>query len=299
MMLNKFRYEHYQEAMDMIKNKKFVISLFAVLLLAACSSAQFGYRFLDNLMRWEVNKYVSLAGQQSTDVDKALDVFHAWHRGSQLPVYTEFLGQQSEVLAAPAISGAQLQQAYNRAMALWQVSARQLLPDLTQVVSSLDEQQIAQLQKNMDKKNREFEEEYLKPSREERRKEREEKMVERLKKWIGDPDDQQLDLVKQWAAELSFEMAPRMEQRKLMRQRFEEALKVRSEPVQLQRRLAGLVVNPEQNWTAAYRQYLQFNRQKTYQLMIKLHASLSQAQKAKLLGKLADYQRDFVNLSQR
>lgn len=283
----------------MIKNKQWIISLFTVLLLAACSTAQFGYRFLDNLMRWEVNKYVSLVGQQSTDLDKALDVFHAWHRSGQLPVYSEFLGQQGKVLAAPAINGAQLQQAYNRAMALWQVSARQLLPDLTQLISSLDEGQIAQLQKNMDKKNREFDEEYLKPSREERRKEREEKMVDRLKKWIGDPDEQQLGLIKQWADALSFEMPPRMEQRKLMRQRFEAALKVRSEPVQLQRLLAGLVVNPEQNWTPAYRKYLQFNRQKTYQLMIELHASLSQQQKDKLLGKLAGYQQDFTNLSRQ
>ncbi|CAA6824300.1 MAG: Unknown protein [uncultured Thiotrichaceae bacterium] len=285
--------------MDVIKNKKWVISLLAVLLLAACSTAQFGYRFLDNLMRWEVNKYVSLVGQQSTDLDQALDVFHAWHRSSQLPVYSEFLDQQGKVLAAPVMSGAQLQQAYNRAMSLWRVSARQLLPDLTQLISSLDEAQVAQLQKNMDKKNREFEEEYLKPSREARRAEREEKMVDRLKKWIGDPDDQQLELVKQWVDTLSFEMPPRVEQRQLMRQRFEAALKVRSEPVQLQRLLAGIVVNPEQNWTPAYRKYLQFNRQQTYQLMIKLHASLSQQQKDKLLGKLAGYQQDFANLSRQ
>ena len=283
----------------MIKNKKLVISLFAVLFLVACSTAQFGYRFLDNLMRWEVNKYVSLAGQQSTDLDQALDDFHAWHRGSQLPVYSEFLDQQGKVLAAPVISGAQLQQAYNRVMSLWQVSARQLLPDLTQLISSLDEGQVAQLQKNMDKKNREFEDEYLKPSREERRKEREEKMVERLGKWIGSPNDTQLNLVKQWADALSFEMPPRMEQRKLMRQRFEEALKVRNEPARLQRLLASLVVNPEQNWTPTYRKYLQFNRQQTYQLMIKLHASLSQQQKDKLLSKLAGYEQDFANLSRQ
>lgn len=283
----------------MIKTKQFVVSLLVIVLLVSCSTAQFGYRFLDNLIRWEINKYVSLAGQQSTDLDKALDVFHAWHRSSQLPVYSEFLNQQGKVLAAPAINSTQLQQAYDRAMSLWQVSARQLLPDLTQLLGGLSDAQVAQLQNNMDKKNREYEQEHILPSQEERLKDREEKMLERLEKWIGKPDAQQLALVKQWAGHLSFETGPRLEQRKLMHLRFEKALEVRSEPVQLQQRLAGIIVNPEQNWTPAYRKYLQLNRQKTYQLMIELHASLSQSQKDKLLGKLADYQRDFVNLSRQ
>lgn len=280
------------------KWKTGIILCATLLLLAACSSTRVGYSFLDNLIRWELNEYVSLYGKQSRDIDAALDTFHAWHRTEQLPVYTVFLAQQIAVLQRPTINSAQLQQAYTRALSLWAVSARKLAPDLAQLLSTLDTEQLQQLQKNMDAKNREYERERILPSLTKRRDSRRERMLESLEKWIGTPTEEQVTLVEHWLSELSFDTAARLEQRKLMRQRFDQLLLLREQPEQMQQQLTRLIATPEQNWTPAYRQYLQLNRQKTYQLLIALHASLSPPQKQKLLGKLAKYQQDFSQLIQ-
>lgn len=281
----------------MIKKWKTGIILCAmILLLTACSSTRLGYSFLDNLIRWELNEYVSLYGKQSRDIDAALDTFHEWHRTEQLPVYNAFLDQQIEVLKRPAINTAQLQQAYTRAMSLWGDSARKLAPDLAQLLSVLDTEQLRQLEENMDAKNREYEQKRISPSLAKRQESSRERMLESLEKWIGTPTKEQTVLVEQWISDVSFETAPRLEQRKLMRQRFDQLLTLRDKPQQMQQQLIRLIARPEQNWTPAYRQYLQLNRQKTYQLLIALHASLAPEQKQKMLSKLAKYRQDFTKL---
>ena len=269
-----------------------------MILLTSCSSTQFGYRFLDNLMRWELNKYVRLNSQQSQEINTALDTFHTWHRSSQIPLYSEFLSQQIKILERPSINAAQLQQVYDRTMLFWQASARRMTPDLAQLISTLDDNQLQQLQNNMDEKNREFDEEHILPSQKEREQNRQERMLKSLKKWIGEPTEAQTALVEQWAGNLSFETTARLEQRKVMRERFDKLLTTREQLAQTQQQLNRLMANPAQNWTPAYRRYLQLNRQKTYQLMISLHASLNTEQKQKLLKKLEGYRRDFDKLTQ-
>ena len=72
-----------------IQNKfvRCLVCIVLLTLLGSCSSVQVSYRFLDDLMRWELNKYVSLSGQPSRDLDEALGVFHDWHRVEQLGLY--------------------------------------------------------------------------------------------------------------------------------------------------------------------------------------------------------------------
>lgn len=284
---------------DTMKKLTFGILTTALLLvLSACSSAQLGYRFLDNLIRWELNEYVSLNSEQSRVIDAALDEFHVWHRNEQLPLYSAFIDQQVNILQRPTISTAQLQQAYNGGMLFWQASARRLIPDLAKLISTLDDDQLRRLGENMDKKDREFEQERILPPLAERKQKRRERMLESLNKWIGTPNAEQLRLVDAWVDELNAETAPRREQAGVMRQRFDDILKP-DDPQQIQQQLAGLMLIPEKNWTPAYRQYLQYNRQTTFKFLVALHKTLTPTQKQKLLNKLTGYRRDFIQLSQR
>ena len=268
-----------------------------LVLLTSCSAIQVSYRFLDDLMRWELNKYVSVQGQLSSDLNLALKAFHDWHRADQLPLYETFLTGQIKVLERDKIDATQLQRAYDRGMQFWQLSMRRLAPDLASTLSQLDDKQLAQLAKNMDKKNAEYEEEKLAPPNDKRREERIERMQDTLKKWVGTLTTEQEQRVAQWADKLSYETAARLQQRRLMRERFDQILTTRTQPQRMQQQLTQLIATPQQQWTPAYRQYSMFNRRVTYQLLIDLHASLTAAQKKKLLDKLDGYKRDFVKLS--
>lgn len=276
-------------------NRCLIYSLLLIL-LTSCSAIQVSYRFLDDLIRWELNKYVSVEGQVSNDLNLALKAFHDWHRADQLPLYESFITEQIKVLQNDKINAAQLQRAYDRGMQFWQLSMRRLAPDLASMLSQLDDKQLRQLAENMDKKNAEYEEEKLAPPNDKRREERIERMQDNLKKWVGTLTTAQEQRVAQWADKLSYETAARLQQRRLMRERFDQILATRAQPQRMQQQLTQLIATPQQQWTPAYRQYSMFNRRVTYQLLIDLHASLTATQKERLLEKLDGYKRDFVKL---
>ncbi|MGB1009617.1 MAG: DUF6279 family lipoprotein [Thiolinea sp.] len=274
-----------------------LLVLILLLTIAGCTGTQFGYRFLDSLMRWRLNEYVSLQGEQSREVDAALDAFHTWHQRDQLPLYKNFLAKQTTVLEREAINAAQLQQAYESGIVFWKDSMERLLPDAARMLSQLDQAQLIQLQKNMDAKNAEYEEERISPPLAKRQQERQKRMRETLEKWIGDLTETQEQRLKEWVTDLNYETGARLQQRRLLRERFEQLLPLRKQPERLQQALAQLMVHPERQWTPAYRKYVYFNRQQTYRLLIDLHRSLTEKQKKRLLDKLEGYQQDFANLS--
>ncbi len=266
-------------------------------LLSSCSGVQVSYRFLDDLLRWRLNDYVSIEGPASRELDAALSAFHRWHRSEQLPLYVDFLSDQMRILQGDKINAAQLQQAYNRGMHFWQLSMQQLAPELALTLSRLDEAQLRQLAKNMDQKNAEYEAERINLARTERRQERIQRMRDRLEDWLGSVTDTQAQRIEQWADDLSYETAARLAQRRLLRQRFDGLLSLQKQPQRMQQQLIQLIATPQQQWTPAYRQYSTLNQHTTYQLLIDLHASLTVVQAKTLLNRLDGYRSDFSKLA--
>ena len=73
--------------------KRYLLVLFLLLALGACSSTTFFYNRLDFILPWYVQDYVELNGQQEQYLDELLRPFLARHRVEELPTYLEILGQ--------------------------------------------------------------------------------------------------------------------------------------------------------------------------------------------------------------
>ncbi len=274
-------------------------SLLMVLLVTGCSSTRFGYRFLDDLIRWEINDYVTLYPDQSRALDARLDEFHAWHRKTQLPVYAEFVGQQIPVLQRPSVNVAYLSNTLERGLQLWDVSLDKLLPGVLEMLISLDKEQTRELLDNSVKEEKKYQKEHILASQAERQKTRKTKMLDRLKTWIGTPTAEQVARVGQWTDELSYDTEIRLQQGQQTRTRLLALLDERDPPARFQQTARQLILYPEQQWTPQYQQYFEKNKQTTLQFLVDIHQSLTEAQKAKLIKKLTDYQREFLALSKQ
>ncbi|MEZ5450042.1 MAG: DUF6279 family lipoprotein [Thiolinea sp.] len=267
--------------------------LLAVLLLAACSGTRLTYTFLDRLIRWKVDEYVSLYTPQSTALNTRLRAFHDWHRREQLPVYVDFISQQMQVLERPAVSPQDFSAALDRAMQLWRDSLEQLLPAILTTLSTLDEDQMADVMARINKEEQKYREEHILDSVENRRAYRKKRMLERMHTWLGSVNAPQQQRIEQWLDELDYATDLRLRQGEMMRERLTGVLALRERPEAFQRAALPLLLHPEQLWTPAYRQYVAANRQATLRLLADMHGLLEAPQRQHLLNELDDYRTQF------
>ena len=60
----------------MTTQQRFIIIVLTLSALLAGCSTQFGYRFADTYLEWQLGKYVDISGQLETDVDTSIDELH-------------------------------------------------------------------------------------------------------------------------------------------------------------------------------------------------------------------------------
>ena len=103
------------------RTTKFCLIVLGCLLISSCS-LRWSYNFLDWLVAWEVDEYVSLDPQQKKQLNNNVAQFHQWHRQTQLPLYAEFLKQLESQLLDQKVDSSSLMQSFNQARKFWQDS---------------------------------------------------------------------------------------------------------------------------------------------------------------------------------
>ncbi|MFO6421576.1 DUF6279 family lipoprotein [Hylemonella sp. W303a] len=73
-----------------------------LLLVAGCSTLQFGYGQLPRLAAWQMDSYFDLDRAQSRQLDAALAELHAWHRREELPRVRAVLVRADTLWGEPA-----------------------------------------------------------------------------------------------------------------------------------------------------------------------------------------------------
>ena len=133
-----------------------------VLLLAAQLSGcgvKLMYNNLDRFARWNMSDYVDLNDEQRAYFDAEVDALLYWHRTHQLPEYADLL----ETLPTTFSNGADLAEILwiSDRMFVWyeQLEAR-LVHIAVEIMLSLEEEQVAELPRRLERDNEELEEEY-------------------------------------------------------------------------------------------------------------------------------------------
>lgn len=262
-----------------------ILLILAVGLLAGCGF-RLAYQQLDRLLPWYISDYVTLDDEQRDTLDSLLTHRLSWHCETQIPAYREWLDQVRDTLEQQPLSGADLAPLSDRAEAMWRELMLTLAPDLTRMLAKLSDQQIDEILRTLDKKNRELRREHLDIPDEKRLAKRIERMEKQLRRWTGRLNAEQRKQVEAWAGELRPTTREWIAQREDWRLRFAAAMSQRADSTSLEAQLGQLLASPNAHWTDAHRADIDFNRAHTLQLIADVHNLASVQQRNKVAAEI-------------
>jgi len=163
---------------------RFPLLLTVFLFLGACSSTTFIYNRLGFLLPWYLERYVDLHRDQARALDEQLEPVLHWHRREELPKYIAFLDSLAVDLEEPLTLEQILVYADTFELAWYRVRDRGLDVLLT-LGASLDEEQIDEFLRSLDKQQLKYERKYLDRSDEEYFEDAEDEILDSLEDYLG------------------------------------------------------------------------------------------------------------------
>ncbi|MBV6320744.1 DUF6279 family lipoprotein [Duganella violaceipulchra] len=160
----------------------FLIVVMAV--LAGCSSLRLVYNHGDTLLYWWLDAYVDFNADQKGWVKKDIDELFHWHRKTQLHDYAQILQTGQRQLAGNP-TAADLINDYDEVKSRTQLLLFKALPELADLVRSLQPAQIAALDKKFTANNAEFRKKNMKGDTDAQLKFRYKKSMEQFELWFG------------------------------------------------------------------------------------------------------------------
>ena len=276
-----------------------IIGLLLALLLSGCSALRLGYSQAPELAYWWLDSYFDFTEAQTTRVRADLAALQAWHRSNELPIYLSLLDKVQR-LTPGNVTPEQLCELYNEFMPRITATADQAEPTLSAVTLLLKPEQLAQLARQLDKRNETWREDWLDGTPGERRARHAKRLVDRAEGLYGRLGAAQRATVReavaasQYDAEMSYRESQRRHTDTLQTLRLIQSGGLGAERNRLEARglLDRAVNSPDPIYRSQQIKLLQENC-RTYAA---LHNSTSPSQRAKALETLKGYEADLRSL---
>lgn len=274
---------------------KALLLLASLAMLGACSANRLAYNNLDWLIGWKVDDYLPLTGDQKDWLATRTRQHLAWHCRYELPRYDPLLGDLRSSLYDNSLDADMLLQGQPRVEEAVDRMLVEIAPTVSQLLASLNEEQVGELRDNLQEKHAELEEKYIRPDLTVQHQERVERAEERLEDWLGSLNDQQSERLAIWAAALQGHNQVWLENRQAWQQAFLAALERRGE-ADFEQRIRSLLIERERYWTPEFERVAQFNREQGTRLVVDLMQMADDRQKDHLAKRLADLRSDLQAL---
>ncbi|WP_258240349.1 DUF6279 family lipoprotein [Pseudidiomarina homiensis] len=262
--------------------------------LTGCST-QFGYRFADTYLEWQLAKYVDVSGQLETDVDTAIDELHMWHARSELPRYRDFLDTMLDDLEHGAVDAQRLFDYGGEVFHFWQRIRNQITPYAQEFLPRLNATQRTQLIKNLRDRLQEERKEAQELTDDERFERSYDRAVERASDWLGRVHPEQRRLLRRWVQERDNSDELWLDYQAQWLNRFEEIL-AEPQAETFAAELHDLFTQPEQLRSEELHAQNAENRELAVAVILVIYQSLSSQQKQHLEAKLREYRATLTDL---
>ena len=264
-------------------------------LLGACGTARLAYNNAPTLGYWWLDSYFDFDAEQAVRMRADLQNMHNWHRKEELPLIAAELVN----LKARALQNATPEQTCKLAadvQARATAALERLLPAIAAVAPTLSEAQLQQVEREYEKRNRKWKENFLEGNAEERLEHRVSQLADRAESFYGGLRTEQRKWLSQQVAATDYDA--QIQYRETLR-RQQDALQVlrqlrstKATPPQSQLALQGVLERTIVSPDAAYRQYLARILQQGCATMTELHNGMTPQQRGKLLKSLQGYEDD-------
>jgi hypothetical protein len=267
--------------------------LWLILLMQGCSAVRLGYNNTPQLAYWWLDGYFDFNRSQSTRVRADLQSLLDWHRKEEMPLLEQQLARLL-VLAPQDITPAQVCSVYGdlqtRAVAAMESAAN----TLAATAVTLQEPQLQYLDRAFEKKDREWREEWLEGTAQERAERRLKRAVEWSEWFYGSLSTAQVAMLTSRFANSQFD--PEVQHREKLRRHQDLRTTLRgllAKPLpQAQTDVRALLARTVVSADPAYRQHLELLVQENCVTVAMLHNSTSPRQRVKLSKTLQGYRAD-------
>ncbi len=274
--------------------------------LQGCGALRLAYNQSPLATYWYIDDYLDFNSSQRPLVKAALDDIQQWHRQTQLPLYLETL----EKLQHQIPNDMTVEQActlyteiQDRLIVTFDGIAGRLQSGAQgagmQVLASLDNAQLAHLQKKLARANAKYRKEYIDVTPAKLRDKRLEQAVSRAENLYGNLTSKQEALLGARLEASSFDPEAAYAERLRRQQDLRQTLRnlKQTSPTSMTSNLGGVFARVAMSPDPNYRDYSQKTRLQDCQTFADLHNSMSPDQRLKALRKLQNYELDLRALA--
>ena len=273
------------------------IALGAAALLAGCSGmTRLAYNNADLLLRKMANDYFDLDPVQSDELKVRMRRFHAWHRANELPQYVAFL-RTAERRFTKGLTAEDVAWAMSSARTRARAFAAKAMEEAAPLLAGLSQDQVSVLEKKLAENNARYVRENLPGDERKRTRVQTRRMVDSFRQWTGDLTRDQEASVDRFVRAHDRFTTMRFEDRVRGQREAVVLLRKRLPAKELAARLTQHFVDPDTRRTDDYLREEARWEADFGKLLAELSASLSPAQRARVLRSIESYADDFALLA--
>lgn len=276
--------------------KKLLLLPSVLVLIIACGPRWY-YPNLDWLIPWYVDDYVSLDREQKSGLGERLERLLDWHCRTQLSEYAAFLREIRRDVVGRTLTAERLADYNDRLVQYWNALMARIGPEAIQILVTASDAQVRELFANLERKNRELEETFVDPPRDEVLRNRQRRMEKRLRYWFSDLTDTQRTMVAEWSRRLLPISADWIDNRRKIQDEFRKLLEQRRSSKKFEDAFLALLADPASIRSDIYQKKIDINTGRTISLLIRLQNSLAPDQRNHLLDRLESLAEDLDRLS--
>ena len=266
-------------------------SLLVATLLGGCV-IRVVYNQLDWLALWYVEDYFDLDRAQEEKARALIDRTLAWHRATQLPRYASLSRELLKAAEGP-MSETFIADRYAEVVELLDDLFRRVCPDMASLLQTLSDEQVEDLFAQLAEENEDLEEDYSGISREERRAKQGKAIIRAFRRFTGPLNPAQEALIRSETEKSHDLSADWLRRRAAWQQEFRVLMDGRTANPDFEARFTDLVLNPNQFDSPGYREIVQDNQRRFFQLASDVLGTLSPGQAKHLQKRLTTDANDF------
>lgn len=175
-----------------------VLILATALLVSACNSTRMAYRYADWGIVWRVEDYVTLTDNQKAELNQSIDAYLQWHCSTELPRYADWLSRLEADINNPPLNDQGMARRQSELFLALDRLMVKVTPIATALLTTLTDEQIDELTRNMAANQAEKEQEFLDPDPAISKQQREERILERAERLLGTLNDEQKATIAAW-----------------------------------------------------------------------------------------------------
>ena len=269
--------------------------MLVVALLPACSAIKIAYNQAPDLTYWWLDSYLDFNGQQTPKLRDEINKLFAWHRANQLPKVASLL-QKTQALLPGAVGPEQACATFDEVRGLYNAIIDKGLPAVSELVTSLDAEQLQHLERKYQKNNDAYVRDYITGKPDERDAKRLKQAVQRSEIIYGKLDDAQIAAIQRAIQKSSFNAVLGLKERQ---RRQKDAIDIlaklssdKPNPQQVQTALRAYLERSTKSPDPVYRAYSEKMVKESCDSFAAVHASTSAEQRANAVVTLKSYEAD-------